>query len=42
MRFSGKSRDEFISSMAALNLPMPRLIHQAVPANLQCGGEVIE
>lgn len=42
MRFSGKSRDEFIASMAALNLPMPRLIHQAVPANLQCGCEAVE
>ncbi len=36
-RLSGKSRDEFIAIMSGLNLPMPRLIDQAVPANQHCG-----
>ncbi|MDA8328026.1 MAG: MBL fold metallo-hydrolase [Betaproteobacteria bacterium] len=36
-RFLGKSRDEFIVLMNNLDLPAPRLIHQAVPANRQCG-----
>lgn len=38
-RLTGKSRDEFIAIMSGLNLPMPRLIEQAVPANRQCGDE---
>ena len=32
-----KSRDEFIALMAALNLPKPKRIDVAVPANLRCG-----
>lgn len=36
-RLSGKSRDEFIALMSDLNLPKPRLIELAVPANQQCG-----
>jgi sulfur dioxygenase len=39
-RLTGKSRDEFIAIMSGLNLPMPRLIDQAVPANRDCGREV--
>jgi glyoxylase-like metal-dependent hydrolase (beta-lactamase superfamily II) len=38
-RLAGKSRDEFIAIMANLNLPRPRLIDQAVPANQLCGHE---
>lgn len=38
-RLSGKSRDEFIALMSGLNLPMPRLIGLAVPANQHCGKE---
>lgn len=41
-RLTGKSRDEFIALMSALKLPMPKLIDQAVPANLQCGREITE
>ncbi len=37
MRLAGKSRDEFIEIMLQLNLPMPKLIDIAVPANLYCG-----
>ncbi len=36
-RFAGKSRDQFIEIMDNLNLPMPKLIDKAVPANLYCG-----
>ncbi len=36
-RLAGKNRDEFIAIMAGLNLPKPRLIEQAVPANRYCG-----
>lgn len=32
-----KSRDEFIQLMAGLNLPRPKQIDRAVPANLECG-----
>jgi len=38
-RLAGKSRAEFIEIMANLNLPKPRLIDQAVPANRYCGLE---
>ncbi len=38
-RLAGKSRDEFIDIMNNLNLPMPKLIDIAVPANLYCGIE---
>lgn len=37
----GKSRDEFIGIMANLNLAYPKQIDRAVPANLQCGREVV-
>ena len=33
----GKSEAEFVKIMAALNLPKPKLIDEAVPANLRCG-----
>ena len=33
----GKSVDEFIAIMAALNLPRPKKMDVAVPANLECG-----
>ncbi|MFZ2450546.1 MAG: MBL fold metallo-hydrolase [Methylovulum miyakonense] len=36
-RLAGKSREEFIEIMANLNLPRPRLIDEAVPANRYCG-----
>jgi glyoxylase-like metal-dependent hydrolase (beta-lactamase superfamily II) len=35
----GKTRDEFISIMQALDLPYPRYIDQALPANQSCGLE---
>ena len=34
---SGKSVDEFVAIMAALNLPRPTKIDIAVPANRECG-----
>ncbi|MHB1678142.1 MAG: MBL fold metallo-hydrolase [Sulfuriferula sp.] len=39
-RLAGKSRNEFIAIMNALNLPQPRLIDLAVPANQHCGNEI--
>jgi glyoxylase-like metal-dependent hydrolase (beta-lactamase superfamily II) len=36
-RLAGKSRDAFIEIMASLDLPKPRLIDIAVPANRRCG-----
>jgi sulfur dioxygenase len=33
----GKSVDEFVAIMAALNLPRPKKMDIAVPANLECG-----
>ncbi|MCX7085319.1 MAG: MBL fold metallo-hydrolase [Methylococcales bacterium] len=36
-RLTGKSRAEFIEIMNNLNLPRPRLIDEAVPANRYCG-----
>jgi rhodanese-related sulfurtransferase len=36
-RIAGKSREEFLSIMNNLNLPMPAHIHEAVPANLEGG-----
>lgn len=36
-RLAGKSRDEFIAIMQNLNLPRPKRIDEAVPANLRCG-----
>ena len=38
-RLAGKSREQFIDIMNNLNLPKPRLIDQAVPANRYCGLE---
>ena len=36
-RLTGKTRAEFIEIMQNLNLPKPRLIDEAVPANRYCG-----
>lgn len=36
-RFVGRNRDEFIQFMASLNLPNPKKIMEAVPANERCG-----
>jgi sulfur dioxygenase len=36
-RLAGKSRDEFIALMASLQLPPPRMIDVAVPANRRLG-----
>jgi len=36
-RVAGKTREEFLSLMNNLNLPMPARIHEAVPANLEGG-----
>ncbi|NOT66827.1 MAG: MBL fold metallo-hydrolase [Methylophilaceae bacterium] len=36
-RLANKSRDEFIAIMQQLNLPKPKLIELAVPANRLCG-----
>jgi sulfur dioxygenase len=38
-RVAGKSREQFIEIMNKLNLPKPRLIDEAVPANRRCGLE---
>src|SRR5258707_6368028 len=36
-RVAGKTREEVPSVLNNLNLPMPRRIHEAVPANLEGG-----
>jgi sulfur dioxygenase len=36
-RLSGKTRQEFITLMQNLNLPKPKMIDIAVPANRKCG-----
>ncbi|MGB7415228.1 MAG: MBL fold metallo-hydrolase [Thermosynechococcaceae cyanobacterium] len=36
-RFVGRDRDNFVQFMAALNLPDPKKIAEAVPANQRCG-----
>lgn len=36
-RISGKTRDEYIGIMDNLNLPDPKMMDIAVPANLRCG-----
>ena len=36
-RLAGKSREEFVATMNNLNLPLPKRIHEAVPANLAGG-----
>jgi hypothetical protein len=33
----GRNREEFIRFMASLNLPNPKKIVEAVPANERCG-----
>jgi sulfur dioxygenase len=38
-RLSGKTREEFITIMNNLNLPKPKRIDEAVPANRYCGLE---
>ena len=39
-RFVGRSRDNFIEFMGNLNLPEPKKIMEAVPANERCGNLV--
>ena len=39
VRLAGKTREEFITIMNNLNLPKPKLIDEAVPANRYCGLE---
>ena len=39
-RLAGRSRDEFISIMKNLDLPPPKRLAEAVPANRDCGREV--
>jgi sulfur dioxygenase len=39
-RLSGKTREEFVGLMAALNLPKPRLLDVAVPANQRLGLDI--
>jgi glyoxylase-like metal-dependent hydrolase (beta-lactamase superfamily II) len=36
-RLAGKSVDEYVAIMEGLNLPRPKLMDVAVPANLACG-----
>jgi glyoxylase-like metal-dependent hydrolase (beta-lactamase superfamily II) len=36
-RLARRTREEFIELMAKLNLPMPKRIAEALPANMQCG-----
>ncbi|WP_392530758.1 FAD/NAD(P)-binding protein [Nostoc sp. C117] len=36
-KFAGRSRNQFIEQMNNLNLPQPKKILEAVPANQQCG-----
>ncbi|TDU26490.1 glyoxylase-like metal-dependent hydrolase (beta-lactamase superfamily II) [Panacagrimonas perspica] len=36
-RIAGKSRQEYIDIMNGLNLPSPKLMDVAIPANLACG-----
>jgi glyoxylase-like metal-dependent hydrolase (beta-lactamase superfamily II) len=37
LRFAGRSRAGFIEFMANLNLPEPKKMMKALPANEQCG-----
>lgn len=37
LRLAGKTKDEFVALMNSLNLPKPKLIDIAVPANRMCG-----
>lgn len=36
-RLAGRTRQEFIDLMASLGLPRPRMMDEALPANLRCG-----
>ena len=36
-RLAGRTRAQFVALMASLDLPMPKLIDVAVPANLRLG-----
>jgi sulfur dioxygenase len=36
-RLAGRSREEFIHTMETLNLPKPKKLEVAVPANRSCG-----
>jgi sulfur dioxygenase len=36
-RIAGRSREEFVKIMGSLNLPAPRKLDEAVPANRACG-----
>ena len=36
-RVAGRSREEFVKLMNGLNLPKPKMIDEAVPANRDCG-----
>ena len=38
-RLAGKTRDEYVQVMENLNLPNPKMMDVAVPANLACGRE---
>ena len=40
-RISGRSPEEFAAIMRGLNLPPPRMLHAAVPANLGCGRDAV-
>lgn len=40
-RFTGRTRDQFIEFMNGLNLPDPKKIMEAVPANEQCGNVLV-
>jgi glyoxylase-like metal-dependent hydrolase (beta-lactamase superfamily II) len=40
-RFSGRSRAQFIEFMESLNLPDPKKIMEAVPANERCGNVAV-
>lgn len=40
-RFVGHNREQFIEFMNSLNLPDPKKIMEAVPANQQCGNAMI-
>ncbi len=40
-RFVGRNRDQFIQLMTNLNLPNPKKIRSAVPANQRCGNVTV-
>lgn len=41
-RVAGRSREEFIQLMNNLNLPTPKQMNEAVPANRDCGMAVVQ